>query len=407
MSDLAIDATSLTKIYELGETRALAGGWLRRALGWGGNGAATVTALNDVSFSVRRGEALGIIGANGAGKSTLLKILTRVVAPTGGFAVVRGRVGTILEVGTGFHPELTGRENIYLSAAILGLRQHEVRDRLDAIIDFAGVEKFVDTPVKRYSSGMYVRLAFSVAAHLDPDILVVDEVLAVGDIGFQRRCLARMEEETQREGRTILFVSHNLQAIRALCGRALLLERGKLVRDGSTSEVIQAYLTDQKTGMDLRQASLADRKNRTSGRARLTAIRITASDGAEKWCFQSGETAQIVLQYEAFDDMDSLGLMVSFLSPIDGAVVSTIKEPLKTKLVLRGEKGECRISVDTTALRPGSLALTICLGDADFSIFHDIIDSNVNLPFLEIESDEPDMHRRSGYFDLSYRMELQ
>src|SRR5262249_43564754 len=151
----------------------------------------------------------------------LLKVLTRVTAPSSGNAIVRGRVGTMLEVGTGFHPDLTGRENVFLSGAILGLRQHEVRERFDAIVDFAGIEKFVDMPVKRYSSGMYVRLAFSVAAHLDPDILVVDEVLAVGDIGFQKRCLQRMEEETQREGRTILFVSHNLDAIRALCGRSI------------------------------------------------------------------------------------------------------------------------------------------------------------------------------------------
>ena len=191
-----------------------------------------MTALKDVSFSVAPGEAIGIIGANGAGKSTLLKVLTRVTAPTSGSGSVRGRVGTILEVGTGFHPELTGRENIFLSGAILGLRHHEVRERMDAIVDFAGVDKFVDTPVKRYSSGMYVRLAFAVAAHLDPDILVIDEVLAVGDIGFQKKCLARMEDELRRQGRTILFVSHNLEAIRALCGRALLLDKGMLVCDG-------------------------------------------------------------------------------------------------------------------------------------------------------------------------------
>jgi lipopolysaccharide transport system ATP-binding protein len=403
----AIEAAGLTKVYELGETRELAGGWLRRLVGGRGNGTPTVTALNDVSFTVAPGEAVGIIGANGAGKSTLLKVLTRVTAPTSGHGIVRGRVGTILEVGTGFHPELTGRENIYLSGAILGLRHHEVRERMDAIIDFAGVEKFVDTPVKRYSSGMYVRLAFAVAAHLDPDILVVDEVLAVGDIGFQKRCLARMEDETRRQGRTILFVSHNLEAIRALCGRALLLEKGVLACDGPTSTVVQAYLSNQGTRMDLRDSSLGNRKNRTSGRVRFTALTITDAEGTEKWCFRPGETVQVSLHYEVFDDIDSLGLMVSFVSPNSGAVVSTIKEVLKAAPLRRGASGECRVKIDTTALRPGSLAMTICLGDLDFSIIDDIIDSNVNLPFLEIESEEPDMHRRSGYFDLPYRIEAQ
>ena len=403
----AIEAAGLTKVYELGETRELAGGWLRRLVGGRGNGTPTVTALNDVSFTVAPGEAVGIIGANGAGKSTLLKVLTRVTAPTSGHGIVRGRVGTILEVGTGFHPELTGRENIYLSGAILGLRHHEVRERMDAIIDFAGVDKFVDTPVKRYSSGMYVRLAFAVAAHLDPDILVVDEVLAVGDIGFQKRCLARMEDETRRQGRTILFVSHNLEAIRALCGRALLLEKGVLTCDGPTSTVVQAYLSNQKTRVDLRDTSLGNRKNRTSGRVRFTSIGITDADGTEKWCFQHGEPVQIFLRYEVFDEIDSLGLMISFGSPASGAVVSTIKETLKAATLRRGARGECRVTIDTATLRPGSLAMTICLGDVDFSIIDDIINSNVNLPFIEIESDEADMHRRSGYFDLPYRLEVQ
>ncbi|HZP68471.1 MAG TPA: ABC transporter ATP-binding protein [Pseudolabrys sp.] len=407
MTAAAIEATGLTKVYELGDTRELAGGWLRRIAGRRANGTPTITALNNVSFSVTPGEAVGIIGANGAGKSTLLKVLTRVTAPTSGHGVVRGRVGTILEVGTGFHPELTGRENVYLSGAILGLRHHEVRQRMDAIIDFAGVEKFVDTPVKRYSSGMYVRLAFAVAAHLDPDILVVDEVLAVGDIGFQKRCLARMEDETRRQGRTILFVSHNLEAIRALCGRALLLDKGALTCDGPTSNVIQAYLSNQRTRIDLRESSLGNRRNRTTGRVRFTTMAITGAAGTEKWCFQSGEPAEISLQYEVFDEIDSLGLMISFVAPGNGAIVSTIKETLKPASLARGARGECRVTIDTSTLRPGSLAMTICLGDVDFSVIDDIIDSNVSLPFIEIESGESDLHRRSGYVDLPYRIEVQ
>ena len=328
-------------------------------------------------------------------------------APTSGSGSVRGRVGTILEVGTGFHPELTGRENIFLSGAILGLRHHEVRERMDAIVDFAGVDKFVDTPVKRYSSGMYVRLAFAVAAHLDPDILVIDEVLAVGDIGFQKKCLARMEDESRRQGRTILFVSHNLEAIRALCGRALLLDKGMLVCDGPTSTVVQAYLGNQRTRMELRDSSLGNRQNRATGRVRFTAIAISDSKGSEKWGFHRGEPIQISLQYEVFEEIDSLGLMVSFSSPADQTIVSNIKETLKASPLRPGARGECRVTVDTAALRPGSLAMTICLGDLSFSVLDDIIDSNVNLPFIEIESDEADLHRRYGYFDLPYRIEVQ
>ena len=198
-------------------------------------------ALRDVSFEVRQGEVLGIIGRNGAGKSTLLKILSRVTAPTSGQIKVRGRIASLLEVGTGFHPELTGRENIYLNGAILGMTRAEVRRKFDEIVDFAGVEPFIDTPVKRYSSGMYVRMAFAVAAHLEPEILVVDEVLAVGDAEFQQKSLGKMGE-VARGGRTVLFVSHNLAAVQGLCGRALLLAHGRLVCEGATDAIVRAYL---------------------------------------------------------------------------------------------------------------------------------------------------------------------
>lgn len=187
-----------------------------------------IYALKDISFSVKSGEVLGIIGANGAGKSTLLKILSRVTSPTSGCVKIKGRIGSLLEVGTGFHPELTGRENIYLNGAILGMKRWEIDKKLDEIIDFSGVEKFIDTPVKRYSSGMYVRLAFAVAAHLDPEILVVDEVLAVGDAEFQKKCLGKMGDISKKEGRTVLFVSHNMGAVRQLCGRGIIIKEGEL-----------------------------------------------------------------------------------------------------------------------------------------------------------------------------------
>jgi lipopolysaccharide transport system ATP-binding protein len=205
-----------------------------------------VWALRDVSLSIAEGEALGIIGRNGSGKSTLLKVLARITKPTTGWAEVRGRVGSLLEVGTGFHHELTGRENIYMAGAILGMRAAEIRRRFDEIVAFAGVERFLDTPVKRFSSGMYVRLAFAVAAHLEPEVLIVDEVLAVGDIGFQRKCLGKMDE-VAHQGRTVLFVSHNMAFVRKLCTRTVVLAEGRIAHCGPPGESIDAYLGSLET----------------------------------------------------------------------------------------------------------------------------------------------------------------
>lgn len=204
-------------------------------------------ALNDISFSINQGDRVGVIGRNGAGKSTLLKILSRITEPTSGTINIKGRVASLLEVGTGFHPELTGRENIYLNGAILGMSRVEIKSKFDEIIDFAEIERFLDTPVKRYSSGMYVRLAFAVAAHLEPEILIVDEVLAVGDIQFQNKCLGKMDDVSKKEGRTVIFVSHNMNAIRTLCNRGLLLKKGQVEIDGSVEDVINNYLVENES----------------------------------------------------------------------------------------------------------------------------------------------------------------
>ena len=222
-------------------------------------------ALKNVSFEVKRGEVLGIVGKNGAGKSTLLKILTRITEPTSGKAIMCGRVASLLEVGTGFHPDLTGRENVYLNGAILGMKRLEIARKFDDIVSFAEVDKFIDTPVKRFSSGMYVRLAFAVAAHLEPDILLVDEVLAVGDVSFQQRCLGRMQDIAD-EGRTVLFVSHNLPAVRQLCNRCILLEGGSIQQTGTADAVISDYLAGvtQRTFVPL--SSRTDREGDQSAR---------------------------------------------------------------------------------------------------------------------------------------------
>jgi lipopolysaccharide transport system ATP-binding protein len=236
-----------------------------------------ILPVNDVSFSVRQGEVLGIIGKNGAGKSTLLKILCRITDPTSGFAEIRGRVSSLLEVGTGFHRELTGRENTYLNGTILGMTKKEVDRKFDEIVAFSGVEKFIDTPVKRYSSGMMVRLAFSVAAHLEPEILIVDEVLAVGDADFQKKCLDKMENVGQ-QGRTVLFVSHNMPAVTRLCSRTILLNHGKIIDDGPSAKVVKKYLTTDagvSAARDWSNVSTAP----TGKFTRILAVRVKTENG--------------------------------------------------------------------------------------------------------------------------------
>lgn len=246
-------------------------------------------ALRDLSFEIGRGEVVGIIGHNGAGKSTLLKLLSRITAPTEGRITLRGAVGSLLEVGTGFHPELTGRENIFLNGAMLGMSRAQVSEKFDEIVAFAEVEKFLDTPVKRYSSGMYVRLAFAIAAHLDPEVLIVDEVLAVGDAAFQKKCLGKMEQSAQHAGRTVLFVSHNLGAVSRLCSRVIVLDRGRLVFDGPTQEGIAVYSGLAPTSGTVVNLSDLHRPNPVLGGVRLTAISMCGhNSGQPAWMIDYG-----------------------------------------------------------------------------------------------------------------------
>jgi lipopolysaccharide transport system ATP-binding protein len=292
MSNIAIKAENLSKAYQLGEfsTGTLSRDIQRRvALMMGKedpylkigqtNDRTTkgtsdmVWSLKDINFEINQGDAVGIIGRNGAGKSTLLKVLSRVTTPTTGSVKIKGRIASLLEVGTGFHPELTGRENIFLNGAILGMRKHEIKKHFDAIVDFAGVERYIDTPVKRYSSGMYVRLAFAVAAHLESEILIVDEVLAVGDAEFQKKCLGKMGDVNKGEGRTVLFVSHNMQSIAALTSKTILLSNGMVTFTGNTGPGIRKYF--EYNG----QQSLIYTNDQVSGKPIVSKVNVNTSEG--------------------------------------------------------------------------------------------------------------------------------
>jgi len=304
MGRFAIRAEGLAKRYELG--RAPRHDTLRDRIAHGLSGAfrgrgrpapfgGDFWALRDVSFDVRHGETVGIIGRNGAGKSTLLKILSRIVRPTRGTAEVRGRMGSLLEVGTGFHPELTGRENIFLNGAILGMRRAEIHRAFDEIVAFAEVGGFLDTPVKRYSSGMYVRLAFAVAAHLTPEILVVDEVLAVGDASFQRKCLGKLGDAA-RAGRTVLFVSHNLAVVQSLCTRGLLLEGGRVAVDDSGPAAVAAYLRSLEARASTGVAHRVDRRGR--GLVRLVDVEVSDGGSPPSGVLATGRPARIVFRFD-------------------------------------------------------------------------------------------------------------
>jgi lipopolysaccharide transport system ATP-binding protein len=283
-----------------------------------------IWALRDVSFEVNPGEVIGVIGKNGAGKSTLLKILSRITYPTGGKVQLNGRVSSLLEVGTGFHPELTGRENVYLNGTILGMTRDEINQKFDEIVSFSGVSKFIDTPVKFYSSGMGVRLAFSVAAHLEPEILLIDEVLSVGDAAFQKKSLGKMEEVSQ-QGRTVLFVSHNMGAVRSLCSRGLLLEEGTLVKDDNVDAVINTYLSSKDVST---AGSLGWSKAEAPQDKELImyGIELISEDGEVKTSFQIDEGFEIHIHYEIIEEVKNLRLYLRFKTTMGETVFATYED---------------------------------------------------------------------------------
>jgi len=330
MSDIAISVEDVSKMYRLGEvgTGTIShdiNRWLHRIRGKddpymklgeenkrdakGGN---YVWAVKDVSFDVEQGQVLGIIGKNGAGKSTLLKLLSRVTAPTTGMIKARGRIASLLEVGTGFHPELTGRENIFLNGAILGMTKPEIRSKFDEIVDFSGVARYVDTPVKRYSSGMYVRLAFAVAAFLEPEILIVDEVLAVGDAEFQKKCLGRMKDVSQNDGRTVLFVSHNMGAIKNLCHKTLVMKHGRVEALEDTPSAIERYLASD-SDID-RMMKWGHNERPGDNMVKLNSIKVLDNTGNYERSLTTDDDIFVTVEYEVMEEIKDMRVVVTVLT---------------------------------------------------------------------------------------------
>ena len=322
-------------------------------------------ALKNVSFEIKQGDVVGIIGRNGAGKSTLLKILSRITEPTKGRISIKGRVASLLEVGTGFHAELTGRENIYLNGAILGMSKAEIKRKFDEIVSFAEVEKFLDTPVKHYSSGMYVRLAFAVAAHMEPEILIVDEVLAVGDVQFQKKCLGKMGN-VAKEGRTILFVSHNMSTVESLCNRGILLESGTLCLDGTSEEAVRVYL--EKAYSLAQELPLDQRRDRTgSGKVRSSSFRILNEKGNEEQALQSGKNYYFEVGYSNTigNSLKNIVVSIDFFDEKGIRVLLLRTNFTNNNLTLNFDKGYVLCGIKNLPLVHGLYRVSIFISHAD------------------------------------------
>jgi homopolymeric O-antigen transport system ATP-binding protein len=318
-------------------------------------------ALKDVNFEVKQGEVLGLIGRNGAGKSTLLKILSRITEPTNGRISLNGRVASLLEVGTGFHPELTGRENIFLNGAILGMTQREISKKFDEIVTFAEVEKFLETPVKHYSSGMYVRLAFAVAAHLEPEILIVDEVLAVGDAEFQKKCLGKMDESSRKEGRTVLFVSHNMEVILKLCTRGIFFESGSITTCGDVKEAVATYLRGQPTSPRVVDLSDRVRPPHCTGIARV--IGASTPDANSGWSLPFGQHLSLDVSINAPSSVTQVGVTIALFSARGFEIATWSNKFGKVELSVRPGANTFRIQFQNLRLLPGQYSFGISLRD--------------------------------------------
>jgi lipopolysaccharide transport system ATP-binding protein len=374
MDDVAIRVENLSKRYEIGAAKrrhdtlrdqiAESVQSVFRTNGLGRRTSESIWALQGVSFEVKEGEVLGIIGRNGSGKSTLLKILARITGPTVGHAEIRGRLGSLLEVGTGFHPELTGRENIYLNGAVLGMEKAETERKFDEIVGFAETEKFIDTPVKRYSSGMYLRLAFAVAAHLDPEILLVDEVLAVGDVQFQKKCLGKIQDISKGQGRTVLFVSHNMDAVRRLCTRCLMFSEGKLVANGDTALVIDRYLNENTFKARPKEWIDVSKLSRTgTGEARFIGVQYSSPCEAVGFKPYSNGPLEFVLAIHASDAMAIGSIAVTLYSPAGVKLINADTIALGKTINLRKGNNAVKLRIEKLPLNPGTYIVGVWIAN--------------------------------------------
>jgi lipopolysaccharide transport system ATP-binding protein len=343
-----------------------------------------VWSLRDINFEIEQGDAVGIIGRNGAGKSTLLKLLSKVTKPTTGSFKVNGRIASLLEVGTGFNPEMTGRENIYLNGAILGMRRQEITRKFDEIVAFSGVERYIDTPVKRYSSGMYVRLAFAVAAHLESEILIVDEVLAVGDAEFQKKCLGKMGDVSKGEGRTVLFVSHNMAAVKSLCDRGIVLERGNIIYQGNSEDSVNKYLT---TSSSTKSEKLSDRTDRRgNGKLRVNDIDILNKNHDIVYEVISGETMLLKISVTKYEKVDysKLKVALNFMNDTENFVLSYISDEMGYNFRDLEHQDFFYLKIPNLYLRSNKYDVRVLITELDTkeSSFIDVIERAVEINVL-------------------------
>lgn len=397
MNNTAICAENLSKRYDIGRLQkrhdtlhdsvvAFFGDLIRKNHNQLTEDDYRLWALKDVSFEINPGEVVGIIGRNGAGKSTLLKILSRITEPTSGRAVITGRVGSLLEVATGFHPELTGRENIYLNGAILGMHRSEITRKFDDIVSFAEIDQFLDTPVKRYSSGMYVRLAFAVAAHLEPEILLIDEVLAVGDAAFQKKCIGKMGD-VAKEGRTVLFVSHNMSAIQRLCPRSLMFDHGQLVAQGGTWDVVAKYLSlfsfvaNPDDWLDLSPIP-----HEGIGKARFTHVSHSSGNAAVKNRAYTNGPLDLTLRIESDIEIPVRSMSVSFYDEFGTKLVNADSESIERDIALKPGTNLIRFHIDRLYLSPGIYTLGAWMANPPGEVY-DWIKTGVNIEVVDPSSE--------------------
>ena len=417
MSDIAIKVENISKLYRLGEvgTGTLShdlNRWWQRVRGKedpylklgeenkrdakGGN---WVWALKEINFEVKQGKVMGVIGKNGAGKSTLLKLLSRVTAPTTGEIKAKGRIASLLEVGTGFHPELTGKENIFLNGAILGMTRNEIKRKFNEIVEFAGVERYIDTPVKRYSSGMYVRLAFAVAAHLEPEILIIDEVLAVGDAEFQKKCLGKIKDVSDKEGRTVLFVSHNMAAIKSLCDNAVLLENGLLTKSGSVNSIVDHYLNadDKPAMLDNIPDSL---RTYSTGEAFIKNLSIKSNSQSVSGNIPFKSPLVINIEVEVIEPISDLLLDIKVVSK-EGIELSHSQSNLDNLQLLEIQKGGHTFeAVIENNFQPGAYYLTVGIHHSDGTTI-DYLENILGFEVLNISysnGEDYNQNWKHGYF---------